>query len=153
MIAHTARSIWIDTPQRSLSAAEQCTQIAPILILTGHLCAVHILLTQTLEPEHCCCCFSVALTAPHTLTSLPTRDADPIAFFFAISLRLFPSPSFLSPTLEHPHHSVCLTFCSSSRPIFPLEYAPLKPKKRDTKENMMDSLFMAQKKRYYQDTI
>ena len=30
------------------------------------------------------------------------------------------------------------------------EYAPLKPKKRDTKENMMDALFMAQKKRWRQ---
>lgn len=27
------------------------------------------------------------------------------------------------------------------------EYAPLKPKKRDNKENMMDAIFMAKKKR------
>jgi hypothetical protein len=30
---------------------------------------------------------------------------------------------------------------------YPLEYAPLKPKKRDNKENMMDALFMANKTR------
>ena len=31
------------------------------------------------------------------------------------------------------------------------EYAPLKPKKRDTKENMMDAIFMAKKKRGEKD--
>jgi hypothetical protein len=29
----------------------------------------------------------------------------------------------------------------------PIEYAPLKPKKRDTKENMAEAIFMAKKKR------
>lgn len=33
------------------------------------------------------------------------------------------------------------------------EYAPLKPKKRDTKENMMDAIFMAKKKRYVKDSV
>ena len=51
---------------------------------------------------------------------------------------------------SHPSPEESLSFLLSKSFLFFifLEYAPLKPKKRDNKENMMDSLFMAKKTRW-----
>ena len=44
-----------------------------------------------------------------------------------------------------------MTYFLSLLLFFATEYAPLKPKKRDNKEDMADALFLAQKKRGQRD--